>query len=156
MNTKKILDPACGSKMFWFDKNHPDAVYCDVRKEDHILCDGRTLSIEPDVLMDFTNLEFMDNSFKLVVFDPPHLKRVGKSSWLAKKYGKLNENWQEELKKGFDECYRVLEQDGILIFKWNERDIKVSDLITLFDKQPLFGHRTHASGHTIWLCFMKL
>ena len=30
----------------------------------------------------------------MVVFDPPHLLKVGPNSWLCKKYGKLPENWQ--------------------------------------------------------------
>jgi SAM-dependent methyltransferase len=153
---KLILDPCCGSKMFWFDKNQPNTIYCDKRKEEHILCDGRTLNIDPDFIMDFTDLKFADNTFKLVVFDPPHLFRCGKSSWLAKKYGRLDLNWKEELSKGFNECYRVLDENGVLIFKWNERDIKVSELLDIFGKQPLFGHKTHSNGHTIWLTFMKI
>lgn len=31
MNEPKILDACCGGKMFWFDKNHKDAVYVDNR-----------------------------------------------------------------------------------------------------------------------------
>ncbi|GAG01983.1 unnamed protein product, partial [marine sediment metagenome] len=103
----------------------------------------------------FRKLEFKDGSFKIVVFDPPHLKRVGKNSWLAKKYGMLGENWEDDLKKGFDECWRVLKKDGILIFKWAERDVKVSELLKLFDKDPLFGHPTGRSGNTKWITFMK-
>lgn len=29
---KKILNPCCGSKMFWFDKNNPNVEFCDIRK----------------------------------------------------------------------------------------------------------------------------
>ena len=32
-NQAKILDVTCGSKTIWFNKNHPAAVYCDIRKE---------------------------------------------------------------------------------------------------------------------------
>lgn len=28
---KRILDVACGSKMFWFDKHNPDVEFCDKR-----------------------------------------------------------------------------------------------------------------------------
>ncbi len=121
---KPILDPCCGSKMFWFDKNNPNVIFCDNRKETHTLCDGRTLEINPDVICDFTQLPFEDNSFKLVVFDPPHLLKIGDDSWLRKKYGKLpGGDWQLIIKRGFDECMRVLEPNGILIFKWCEVDI---------------------------------
>jgi len=34
MMTKKILDVTCGSRTIWFNKNHPAAIYCDVRDEE--------------------------------------------------------------------------------------------------------------------------
>lgn len=34
MSDKKILDVTCGSRTIWFDKKHPAAVYCDIRKEE--------------------------------------------------------------------------------------------------------------------------
>lgn len=57
------------------------------------------------------------------VFDPPHLKYAGKTGWMAKKYGRLDEHWPEMLHDGFQECMRVLKEDGVLIFKWAETDI---------------------------------
>lgn len=81
---KKILDMCCGSKMFWFDRSNPDVVFCDIRKETHVLCDGRDLEIKPDIIADFRNLPFSDKSFEHVVFDPPHLKRAGQNSWIRK------------------------------------------------------------------------
>lgn len=121
-----------------------------------IRCDGRKLDIAPDKVMDFRNLDFKSNQFKLVVFDPPHLKNLGKSSWMAKKYGVLSKDWKEDLTKGFNECWRVLKKDGVLIFKWSEKDITVKEVLKLFNKQPLFGHTTGRSGKTKWMCFMKL
>ena len=151
---KKILDVACGGKMFWFNKKNPNALFLDIRKETHILCDGRKLEIKPDFVMDFRDLKFPNESFPLIVFDPPHLKNLGKTSWMAKKYGVLGENWQEDLQKGFKECWRVLKKDGVLIFKWSEKDVKVSEVLKLFNKEPLFGHTTR-NGNTMWMCFMK-
>lgn len=40
---RRVLDPCCGSRMMWFDRQHPDAVFGDKRTEQHVLCDGRTL-----------------------------------------------------------------------------------------------------------------
>ena len=40
-----------------------------------ILCDGRHFEVNPDVQADFTNMPYPDNSFRMVVFDPPHLLR---------------------------------------------------------------------------------
>lgn len=82
--------------MMWFDKDNPDVLFADKRTELHVLCDGRALEIKPDIEIDFTDMPFADNSFKLVVFDPPHLHKLGKNSWMAKKYGVLlcKDYWQ--------------------------------------------------------------
>ena len=70
--TKIAIDVCCGGKMFYFDRNNQDVLFCDMRKESHILCDGRLFEISPDVVADFRNLPFADESFYFVVFDPPH------------------------------------------------------------------------------------
>jgi SAM-dependent methyltransferase len=155
MNEKLILDPCCGSKMMWFDKDNPNVVFGDMREESHILCDGRTLTIAPDINMDFRALPFEDNTFHLVAFDPPHLVKLGESSWMAKKYGVLLASWKEDIKKGFDECIRVLKPNGTLVFKWNENQINLSQLLEVIETKPLFGHTSGRHGHTKWMCFMK-
>ena len=152
---KNILDVCCGSKMFWFDKANKDVLFGDIRTERHTLCDGRSLEIKPDMEIDFTDLPFDDKSFKLVVFDPPHLVKLGKNSWMAKKYGILNNSWQDDIKAGFSECFRVLEPSGILIFKWNECQIKTSEILKLTNIEPLFGHPSGKRSATHWICFMK-
>lgn len=152
---KTILDPCCGSRMFWFDKQDNRAVFTDKRKENHILCDGRELVIEPDMTMDFTNLKFDDESFYMVVFDPPHLRKAGPDSWMAKKYGKLDENWPSMIRDGFAECFRVLKPNGTLIFKWNETQIKVSEILKLTDQKPVVGHISGKRANTHWICFLK-
>ncbi|HIA7166045.1 TPA: hypothetical protein ACWSD0_005281 [Escherichia coli] len=43
-----ILDMCCGSRMFWFDKNDDRAIFSDIRKEEHTLCDDAT----PDEIHD--------------------------------------------------------------------------------------------------------
>ncbi len=150
---KKILDACFGSRMFWFDKENPDTIYMDCRKIEEELCDGRKLEIKPDVIGDFRDIPFADESFKLVVFDPPHLIRAGEKSWLVQKYGKLNkETWRTDLRQGFNECFRVLEPGGFLIFKWNETQVRINDVVKLAPVQPLFGQR---GGETHWLVFMK-
>ena len=86
---KQIPDAACGSKMFWYDRDNENVLFVDNRSVTDTLCDGRKLIIKPDVVADFTKLPFEDGTFRLVVFDPPHLLRIGETSWMAKKYGKL-------------------------------------------------------------------
>ena len=150
----EILDVCCGSRMFWFDKNNKNTVYMDNREFEEILCDGRKLKVNPDVIGDFRKIPYPDNKFNLVVFDPPHLIRAGENSWIAKKYGKLNpETWESDLKKGFSECMRVLKPNGVLIFKWNEEQIKLKSILDVIDYEPLFGNRR---SKTHWLVFMKL
>lgn len=154
-----ILDACCGSRMFWFDKDNPDVLFIDKRREIVMAKDRhleRVIDIAPDLVADFTDMPFENDSFYMVVFDPPHLKTLGKNSWLAKKYGKLENNWQEVISKGFDECMRVLKPNGTLIFKWNEHEIKVQEVVKLIPYKPLFGHTTGRSGKTIWMAFMKL
>ena len=155
---KFILDACCGGPMFWFNKQHPNTLYIDNRRENkgHITKKSNH-SVSPDKFMDFRNLEFPNNSFKLVVWDPPHRTDFTKTSIMAKQYGILNkETWPYDLKKGFNECWRVLENHGVLIFKWNEKQIKLKEVLNLFDKKPLFGHVSNNSHTTYWLCFMKI
>ena len=158
MKDKFILDVCCGARMFWFNKKHPNALYLDIRKEKKGYIKSRKYrEVNPDIIMDFRNLGFPDKSFELVVFDPPHRSDFTKTSIMAKNYGILKrETWQYDLKKGFDECWRVLKDKGILIFKWNERQIKVKTILNIFKKEPLFGHPTGKNGLTMWMCFMKI
>lgn len=151
----KILDACCGGKMFWFNKNDPRVLFMDNRHEEHILCDGRKFNIKPDLEADFTNIPLPSKRFNLVVFDPPHFKSLGIKSWMAKKYGVLPKDWNGIIRTGFKECFRVLKQGGVLIFKWNEAQISISEVLDCTDQKPLFGHRTMINNKTIWICFIK-
>ena len=102
MSDPVVLDPASGSRMFYFDREDERVLFGDIRSEEHVLCDGRALSISPEVLMDFRELPFDDGAFKVVVFDPPHLSNVGEKAWMGKKYGRLGPNWRDDLRAGFD------------------------------------------------------
>ena len=160
---KKILDVTCGSRTMWFNKNHTAAIYCDRRRETYINIwastnrkSERQCVVDPDVLCDFTELPFEDNSFPLVVFDPPHLTGAKETAWLVKKYGKLDDNWPQMLHDGFNECMRVLKPDGVLIFKWSEYDIPAADVWKAIGQKPLFGHHSGKKSRTFWACFMKL
>ncbi|WP_125764455.1 class I SAM-dependent methyltransferase [Companilactobacillus hulinensis] len=150
---KLILDVCCGSRMFWYDKNNSNVVFMDNRELNTELSDGRKLSISPDIVADFREIPFPDNTFYTVVFDPPNLINAGKNSWLAKKYGTLNPNtWEHDLSIGFRECMRVLKPKGTLIFKWNTEQISMNKVLNLFNIAPLFGDKR---SKTRWLVFMK-
>ena len=148
---KKILDACCGSKMFWFDKENEDTIYMDIRKEQFEI-HGKYVDVNPDVVGDFRNMPFKDESFYLVIYDPPHLKWAGPNSIMKAQYGQLNKDWPEDLKSGFEECMRVLKPNGTLIFKWSDAQINVSELLRLIPHKPLFGNQR---GKTHWMVFMK-
>ena len=156
-----VVDVCCGSRMFWFDRKDSRAIFADKRCETHVLPDvssrggSRTLEVNPDVIADFTSLPWPDNRFALVVFDPPHLVRAGKKGWQAKKYGKLEGDWKEMLRLGFAECFRVLRPEGTLIFKWNEHEVPVSQILALTPERPLVGQRCGKTAKTHWMVFMK-
>jgi len=149
--------------MMWFDKARQDVVYGDQRSETLVVKDQsngriggtRTLRIEPDFIMDFRALPYADGTFKLIAFDPPHLVRAGAKSWLAAKYGKLGNDWRADLRQGLAECFRVLADDGVLVFKWNETQVKVSEVMALTPERPLFGQVSGRGHMTHWMVFMK-
>ncbi|MGC2853915.1 class I SAM-dependent methyltransferase [Novispirillum sp. DQ9] len=159
----RVLDPCCGSRMMWFDKSNPDVTFGDIRRGTITVTDNsrgnasgtRTLHIQPDMEMDFRDLPFGDNTFRLIAFDPPHLVHAGPRSWLAAKYGRLSEDWRDDLRAGFAECFRVLASEGVMIFKWNETQVPLKDVLSLTPHQPLFGHTTGRRGMTHWMTFMK-
>jgi hypothetical protein len=91
------------------------------------------------------------------VFDPPHLIHAGDNSYMAIKYGKMEDyNWKDTLYKGFSQCMRVLKPYGTLIFKWSEYQIPTSEVIKAIGQQPLFGHISGKASKTHWMTFMKL
>lgn len=149
-----VLDPCCGSRMMYFQKDSPDVLFCDNRRVNTQLCDGRKLEINPDFQCDFRDLPFKDESFYHVVFDPPHLTSGGQGSWIIKKYGKLPKDWKNYLRKGFDECMRVLKPHGTLVFKWSEEDIPLQEVLDCFPEQPLYGNRARGDKQ-IFLVFIK-
>jgi SAM-dependent methyltransferase len=155
---KKILDVCCGPRGMWFDKHNPLCLYLDRRNEVHHLSypsGNYTETIIPDQIGDFTDIQQPENSFYLVVFDPPHITQEKPTGRICKKYGVLNGEWKEMLRGGFSECFRVLKPNGILIFKWNECRIPISEILALTPEKPLFGHKVGKSMNTHWLCFMK-
>ncbi len=158
---KFILDACCGPKFMWFNKNHPNTLYIDIRKEEKGFIEKRpNCKIDPDIIADFRSLPFKDKSFKLVVWDPPHIIRKNYSKHdMTLKYGILDkESWPYDYKKGFSEIWRVLEDHGVLIFKFNDNTLKMKDVLKLFPVEPLFGNTISSKkgSHTKWFCFMKI
>ena len=158
---KMILDVTCGPRGIWFQKNEPHTIYCDKRRE---VYDGdfgrvkrshRHMVIDPDIVCDFTYLPFADGSFHLVVFDPPHVENLSQKSWTRYEYGSLDGDWKPIIRKGFQECMRVLREGGVLVFKWSDVSVSTREIINVIGREPLFGHRSGKKMNTHWMCFMK-
>jgi len=73
LKNKFILDACCGGRMFWINKKHPNTLYIDNRKakRGHVNQRGCKHSVNPDILMDFRNMDLPNGHFKLIVWDPP-------------------------------------------------------------------------------------
>ena len=152
---RSVLDACCGARMMWYDKKHADVLYADYRRETLRCCDGRTVVVDPDVVADFTNMPWDDGVFEMVVFDPPHLKDVGKTAYMRQKYGALDGDWRDTIRKGFSECFRVLKPGGFLVFKWADVQIALRDVLPLAGREPMFGSRVGGKGYGIFLVFRK-
>ncbi|EKR2649393.1 hypothetical protein P1O59_003599 [Escherichia coli] len=49
----------------------------------------------------------------------------------------------------------MLWPNGVLVFKWNETQIPVSQILALTDRKPVIGQRTGKNDKTNWIIFMK-
>lgn len=127
----QILDATCGGRSIWHPENkeREDTLYIDLREEEAGFVDqgfrfdaNPGYEVAPDEQQDFRDLPYADESFNLVVFDPPHAIRPGGMSEITgatfRKWGCLHaETWQDDLRTGFDELWRVLRPGGTLVFK---------------------------------------
>lgn len=134
------------------------ALFCDQRSGIDKLMDGgkKRLVIEPDMISDVTSLPFDDDSFPLVVLDPPHL--IGsKAGIMADYYGSLPSvpAARDFIRKAFAECWRVLAPNGTLIFKWFEHKLTVGEIIKLAPCEPILGAKRPGKSKTHWLVFFK-
>lgn len=158
-----VLDVCCGPRMMWFEKQDKRALFHDRRdvdietKPNAAYKNGKVFSIRPDVCGSFAALQFPDNTFSHVVFDPPHFVETDPNSKMLMRvqYGQLADGWKDEIRIGFSECFRVLKPQGTLVFKWCEYDVPVSDVLALTQEKPLYGHRSGKQSKTHWLVFMK-
>lgn len=127
----KILDISAGNRAVWFDKNHPDATYIDVRPE-----------VEPTIVADARSLPAeVGSGFDLIVFDPPHKNNAGQN--MAKNYGVWTHSEIREIIAGSaKEAHRVAKDGALMAFKWNDHSIRLAKVLQMLDPwwEPLFGH----------------
>jgi len=159
----EILDPTCGGKSIWMpeQRDREDVLWIDKREAD---TDSwgymrQDWEVKPDCIADFRDLDEPDESFNLVVFDPPHVTNQHGMEKLAgliqEKYGALRaETWQRDIRKGFEELWRVLSPGGTLVMKWADNCISFKDVLDQIPEDPLFGTRTtkNKSSKNRWCC----
>jgi SAM-dependent methyltransferase len=150
---KYVLDACCGSRMFYYEKQSPHVLFMDNREGDFQLSNGKEVKVHPDVVASFEDMPFAGESFQVVVFDPPHLRNPGPEADMTKTYGRLVRGWQDVIRNGFRECFRVLKPHGVLLFKWCETDIKLATVLELAPYRPLLGTRTKVQ--TFFILFLK-
>jgi SAM-dependent methyltransferase len=155
-----VLDACCGSRLFWFDPADSRAIFMDKRTGAYPITrysrpKAKAVIVNPDVIGDFAAMPFPDDTFLMVVFDPPHLSKIGDSSTMAKVYGKLVGDWKVTIADGFKECFRVLKPGGTLIFKWCEFEIPVVEVLALTPEKPLFGNKYGKRAKSHWMAFLK-
>lgn len=73
-DSQKILDVTTGEKRIWNQTTlHNNTLDTKTKRHDVTFLDSSPLS-SADILGDFTQLPFADDTFDLIVFDPPFLK----------------------------------------------------------------------------------
>lgn len=170
MTNVQILDATCGGRSIWHpdNKDRGDTLYLDQRQEpggfidaDYDMNRNPGYAIDPDHVADFRTLPYDDASFNLIVFDPPHAIREGGMKRLTgithRKWGVLSaETWRHDLKRGFDELWRVLKPGGTLVLKFADESADFAEVLELAPEPPLFGtsvFNTHVE--TRWFVFYK-
>jgi len=145
-----ILDATAGKRGIWYDKKNDETVYMDIRKE-----------VEPDIVADVKHLPFKDQIFDLVIFDPPHAN-FSENAQMSERYGYFTTRQiTAAIKKGAIEFNRVLNGNGMVLFKWNTHSQRLRRVIAFFEPnfKPLFGQKVayklkHASS-TYWVCLKR-
>jgi hypothetical protein len=144
----KILDMSAGNRAVWFDKNHRDAIYVDIRPE-----------VEPTFVADARSLPAeVGSDFDLIVFDPPHKNNAATGN-MVRNYGHWTaEQIRDIVINSAREAHRIAKPDALMAFKWNNHTRKLTSVLTWLDPwwEPLFGHGVSHQQHSSMTSWVML
>ena len=169
-----ILDATAGNRQMWKKKDCEDIIFLDSQLR---------LQVPPTIFADNTNTPFKDNTFDTIFYDPPHRWKwegsyysfpnieEGKKIWgdrggVITYYGwdvfKYRGDLIRHLYNASNEFHRILKDDGLLWLKWNEIEISISQVLSLFGRwdellrlyveSPM---QRKKDIQTYWLCLGK-
>jgi hypothetical protein len=126
------LEPCCGARREWKSIKPLNTIHGD-----------KLIEVAPQIVLDFTNLPFRDNSFDQLFWDPPHLIRndVKHFNKAYLKFGnwKTRKEWISALEHVNVEFFRVGRPKAVLFTKIIDgkdrrvTKIKDLDLLTLWE-----------------------
>jgi SAM-dependent methyltransferase len=146
----------------WTDQyTEADRVLFQDMRIDHNEGRGPYWECVPEVQADTRAMPYQAGTFDLVTLDPPHVVSsdgmAGLTGWIEQKYGALTaETWQDDLRRAFDECWRVLRPGGVLTMKWADSHRDYQAVLDQLEQTPLFGTKTNNRPNgTRWFTFHK-
>jgi len=178
-----ILDATCGAKIFYKGRHKAfspeELVFMDVReglfstfnrrgkgrgdiRATEVIDGQEYIRIEPTKVGCVTKIPWPDQSFNMVIIDPPHAGRWGKSSFMGALYGSWDrDTFVRKFYRANSEVYRVLKPGGVLFLKVQDnegRDKIAERLLTKF-RLLLKIQQVNASGRTghktFWMIFVR-
>ena len=172
-----ILDATAGNRVIWNVKDLDSVIYVDIERQ---------IERKPTLFADNTKLPFRDKTFDTVFFDPPYgwnfksmfysfpnehlqkaqyatLTRNGTPSYYGMERYKTREALISYIYRAQKELCRVLKDDGLLWFKWNELRFPLPRVQIVLDRWEEvlrfeLKSRKQQLGReqTFWLCLTKL
>jgi len=169
-----ILDATAGNRTLWEYKYSEHITYIDVEKK---------LERRPTIFASNEHTPFPDKTFNSIFYDPPHnwggaihffsfpnrrerMKVFKDASGCPTYYGwdkfKTRGRLLKHMYNAQKEFQRILKDDGLLWFKWNEMRILLRRLLPVFNDWLVLmtlyvNDPTHTAGkhQTFWLCMQK-
>lgn len=140
----RVLDPCCGSRMMWFDRQTPMPCLATsataarpVRRphpSDRARCaDGLHGPAVPR------------RHLQARCVRPPHLRHAGPKSWLRAKYGVLGDNWREDIRKGLQSASACWPTMACSSSSEAEDQVKIKEMLET-DARPAPCSATQRAG----------